>query len=568
MEKGEYITRLSLAFALAAFFLLGWYGMKADLPYSRAASEVEQVRFAVKFGSGDLNPHLFWHPPFFAYILFFLYGIFFLAGKMAGIFNSVADFQKYYFTDATVFYMIARYTVLAMGTAGIALFYFVGKSLFDKKTALAASILVALSPVYVKLVHYAAPDIPLFFMSMACLYFTVNIFKYGRMSDYVLAGIFLGLSLATKYGAVLLAPPVFAAHLLSTQGRGLKAKIINKKLMVLFMCALLGMFLGNPFAFLDHKSFLASFLSVNKKIGEISYNFASWKADKPGWAYILTDTMPFGLGYLPALFIVLGILYSLYRRKKEDYLLLSLILVSYILIGRWNVIKPRYFIFVFPFGFLLGARFVMEKLRGARFPATPVRIFAVCAVSILLVVEPLSIIAEFEKRVSRKPVYLQAKEWIESNVPSNTAIANFTGISTVPLVPNEASIERSLAEIKAKKMGEGIMLKSLEKHLKYIPLVYDVYELPYPWRADYEDKDFDFKGQVNNGVKYFIFTQEVEEYYADPKKYSAQVRYIEGVRKNCFMVKEFRQARPMLEPGYISKEEYVQIYRYGPGPNG
>ena len=89
---------------------------------------------------------------------------------------------------------------------------------------------------------------------------------------------------------------------------------------------------------------------------------------------------------------------------------------------------------------------------------------------------------------------------------------------------------------------------------------YDIYELPFPWREDYEDSDFDFKAQSAAGVRYFVFTQEAEEYYSDPARYHVQVAYMKSVKDNCVPVKEFRQPRPRIEPGYVSDYEYVQIY--------
>ena len=48
----------------------------------------------------------------------------------------------------------------------------------------------------------------------------------------------------------------------------------------------------------------------------------------------------------------------------------------------------------------------------------------------------------------------------------------------------------------------------------------------------------------------------------DPARYRAQIEYIDSARSNCVLIKEFRQLRPKIEPGYVSDYEYVQIYEY------
>lgn len=553
------INRLLLALILASFILLSWNGICADMPQSRAPSEMEQIKFAVKFGSGDLNPKHFLHPPFFAYVLFGLYGFAFIIGKAAGVFHSVVDYQRLYFTDPVFFYLVARYLVLILSGLSMAIFYFISKRIFDKKAALLAALFVACSPVYIKLAHYAAPDMPMFFLAMASFYFAVGIFKEGRWKDYIFAGLLLGLALATKYGAAFMIVPIAAAHLLSPNSRGVKSRLLSKKLAALFVFILIGLFLGNPFMFLDYQRFFASFFEQGRRMSAFNYNFASWKTDKPGWLYILTDTMPFGLGgYIPAIFILAGIAYSVYRHKREDILLLSLILISYLAIGRWSVIKPRYFIFVFPFAFLLASRFLTELVENTAL-SKRVGTYFLCITTLFIIIQPLTAVMHFEKLITKKPVYVQAKDWIESNIPSGTSIVTFT---RMPIVPNEESITRSLKKIADRRMGEGVMLKTLLRHMGDFQTVYNVYELPYPWREDYDDADFDFKKHALNGVRYFVLTEESEEYYANPARYGSQVAYMDSVKNNCALIKEFRQRRPKIEPGYISGDEYVQIYRY------
>lgn len=532
--------------------------MTADLPYSRVATEIEQIKFAVKFGSGDLNPHYFIHPPFFAYALFFFYVVIFLLGKAVGIFKTILDYQMLYFIDPTIFYIVARSIILVMATTSIVVLFSIGKRLFNKKAALVACLFMAFSPVYIKWAHYASSDVPMLFISLFSFYFIVRISKVGSWQDYILAGFLTGLAVATKYNAGLLIIPVFIAHIGSCQQKKVLKKLLNKKLIAAFLCLLIGFLLGCPFALLDYNTFLPEFFKQSERMTDQNYNFPSWRIDKPGWIYIITDTLPFGIGIPLTILVIFGILYSFYRHRKQDYLLLSFILISFILIGSWDIIKPRYFIHVFPFMILLGSRSLVEITSNLKISDRR-HIALISAVSILIILMPLYHVIKFDKLVSQKPVAVETKEWIEKHIPPGSNIATFTGI---PLVPNSDSLKRKLREVREKKIGRGIELEKMLEHSHLFRISYDITELPFPWREDYEDEDFDFERHIKDGIEYFIFNQQIVEYLAYPFKYRTQVDYYNSVRKNCVLVKELRRTRPKIEPGYISSKEYVQVYQY------
>ena len=71
---------------LIAFFLRIW-GISFGLPGIDHGDETEVVNHAVRFGSGDLNPHRFQYGSLFQYILFVFYGAYFLIGYLLGTFS-------------------------------------------------------------------------------------------------------------------------------------------------------------------------------------------------------------------------------------------------------------------------------------------------------------------------------------------------------------------------------------------------------------------------------------------------------------------------------------------------
>lgn len=547
-----------LVIILLSALILASIGITADLPYSRVSTEVEQVKLALKFGSGDLNPHWFIHPPFFSYVSFALYGALFVTGKLLGMFPSVAAFERFYFSNPTVFYLIARISVLILMAAAVFFTYKIAEKIFNRETALVASLFMALSPVVIRWSHYASVDIPLMFISLLTFLFCLRILQKGQLRDYIIGGLLIGLSVATKYNALPLVVPYLAAHLCFSSKETWLKRIFSRKLLLGMGFIVVGFFIGSPFSFLDYKGFFADVTKLLSRMSSGEYNFPSWRIDKPGWIYILTDAFPFALTIPIALVTILGVIYALWRHRKADYLFLSLILIAYILSGNSTFIKPRHFLYIFPFMFILGARFITEIIEKISFLREKQQ-FVIAVLSILLVIPAVVNIVKFDSQVRKQSLGIEAKEWIEKNITPGSKIVSFSG---VPLEANCDSLKRQLTEIQEKQIGQGVELKKKMEYNSLFKATYDLTIMPYPWLETYDDQDFDFHSQIRKGIKYFIFTQELEEYSSDPQKYEIQVSYYQAVTENCEQIKEFRRPRLKIEPGYVSDDEYIQIYRY------
>lgn len=555
------MKNLTVILILLVAVILASIGITADLAYSRVSTERKQIKIALKFGSGDLNPHEFLNPPFFYYISFVLYGVFFVIGKLFGIFPSLAAFERFYFSDPSIFYLITRIFVLVLMVAAIIITYKIADKIFNRRTALVASFFMAISPVVIKWSHYATVDIPQMFISLLAFFFYIRISQKGQLRDYLICSFLIGLSIATKYNAVLLLVPFFVAHLCFPSSEIWVKKIFSPKLILGICFVVIGFFVGSPFSFIDYRFFLSDILKELARIGSGDYNFPSWRVDKLGWIYILLNAFPFGLSVPVTIVTILGLFYSLWRHKRVDYVFLSLILVTYLISGKSTVIKPRYFLHIFPLMFILGARFITETIDEINniLVIGKKKDLLVAVICILLVMPAAVNIIKFDYLVAQRPISLEAKEWIEGNIPSGTKIASFFG---VPLEANCDSLKRQLKEIQERKIGQGIELKKKIQYNALFKVTYDLTLLPYPWFETYDSQDFDFYNQIRQGTRYFVFTQELEEYLANGQKYNTQVSYYNTVKKNCRLIKEFRRTRLKIEPGYLADQEYIQIYKY------
>lgn len=540
---------------LLAGLLFAW-GMTSDLPYTRLGIEQEHVNLALKCGSGDLNPHFFIHPPLMSYVLFAFYGVAFLIARAAGWMSSVAAFEQLYFTDPTLFYVIARVFIGAMGLASVAIFYGIARRLFDERRALAATFLMAIAPELVRWAHYAVSTVFMLCLFMAAFWFVVTIFEgRARWRDYAAFGVLTGLSMAAKYDGGLVLLPFLTAHVMASR-QAQQRWWRDARLWAAAACVVAAYLLGAWYTVVDLPRFIRDWKFLYDTVAYGALTAPGSRITKPGWLYLLLDTLPFGWSLPVTILALAGVANAVIRRSRTDWLLLGMALTVFVLMSRWQLINSRYFVQVMPFLILLGVDWLFglmepQQQRNQRAPV------AMAVIVAALAVMPLVRTTLFLSRVVQVPPATQAKDWLEAHVPSGTKIATLVDL---PIVPNEFSIRRQLEEIERKRMGKGERLRRLLNHQRFFASTYDVYYLRFPSMAEYDPEDFDFTNQVYQGIRYFILDGSVDEYLAEPASFPAQVQYIERVRQWCRLVKEFREPWVDVVPLMRAPDEYLQVY--------
>jgi 4-amino-4-deoxy-L-arabinose transferase-like glycosyltransferase len=248
------------------------WGITFGLPYEYHPDEPFLVRHALRFGTGDLNPHWFTYPSFFLYLLFFLYGLYFLVGFVLGIFHSPQDFATLYFLDPSAFYLIGRGAMAFIGALTVLVLYGAGRRLYGQRTGLLAAFFLTSTFLHVQNSHYiSAVDISMTFFVLVSFYFLVRFWQEKKDSFYVLAGLFGGLAVANKYQAGLIVVPLTVAYVLQGRLRHPWREVRWMRGLFVGILALgLGFLLGCPFAVLDFPTFW-------------SYILGHYQQSKIGW---------------------------------------------------------------------------------------------------------------------------------------------------------------------------------------------------------------------------------------------------------------------------------------------
>ena len=109
------------------------------------------------------------------------------------------------------FFLLARVVVALLGTASVWLLYLLGARLFNRAVGLLASAVMAVAFLPVFYGHLALNDVPTLVGLTLSLLGTAGVLRRGRMTDYLLAGVGLGLAAATKYTAGVMLLPLLGA---------------------------------------------------------------------------------------------------------------------------------------------------------------------------------------------------------------------------------------------------------------------------------------------------------------------------------------------------------------------
>jgi hypothetical protein len=205
------------ALTLGAICLLGFglrvVGLQYGLPAVYNPDEAAIMARALSFARGTLNPHNFLYPTFYFYVLFAWVGAYLAWVWLSGRVASIGALRELYFTDPTGIYTAGRALGVAAGTATIVGLYRLAARLTDQRTAMAAALFLAVSPLHVRDSHYVKHDVPATLAIVLAYVAMTRIWPCARpdgprLRDSVIAGAACGVAFSTHYYCVFLAIPL------------------------------------------------------------------------------------------------------------------------------------------------------------------------------------------------------------------------------------------------------------------------------------------------------------------------------------------------------------------------
>ncbi|HWB15645.1 MAG TPA: glycosyltransferase family 39 protein [Vicinamibacterales bacterium] len=426
------VAGLVAGIAVLAFFLRV-VGLGYGLPAVYNPDEVAILNRALAFSSGDLNPHNFVYPTLYFYVLFAWEGLWFLAGHLAGVYVSLAAFERSFFVDPTLIYLAGRVLTVVCGVLTVAAVHRLGARLFDRVTGLGAALMLAVAPLAVRDAHYIKHDVP-----VTLLIVVTHVVLAGLVFDpardrprgWILAGVVAGLAMSVHYYAIVLVAPMIAAAVLAPVSGGSRIATIVRRLVTAGLACAAAVVLTSPFLFVDLGRALQDVTSNHDIVmGRVT----TWFGAAPFYlAWLARDAV----GVVVFVLAIAGLVIAAAGDRRRAVLAVTFPAAFLLFIAN-TFPASRYLNAVVPFVALFAGR-AIAQLATAR-PAMRL----VAGVVLALAAVPAGLtslhIDRFFRQTDTRTLALQ---WIERELPPGTSV--LVQPYSVPLRPSREALVEAL----------------------------------------------------------------------------------------------------------------------------
>jgi hypothetical protein len=435
------------------------WGIRYGLPWLFYFHDEPQVVLrALRFGTGDLNPHFFiWPGTLLLYLAFIAYAGLFLFGRLAGWWAGKAGFAAAYFGDPSPFYLLPRLTSVAFGVWTVWLARGLGAAAYSEAVGMAAALGLAVNAMHAHYAHLAHPVTAMTASTVLGLWLAWRAASGGAPRHLYLSAAVAGIGATAQYHAALLAvPAAVALGYRVADARGAeRARWLRHGLLAAVVAAA-AFLAASPYVVLDFRTFRADLAWITAKTGGGAGGGAHGWAE--GLASFWTACLRPALHLPLALLAGAGALLALARRTRADVILLAYAAGYVLVASRAGVLNDRYAIPLIVPALLLAARAGESAL--ARLGAgPPARAWAV-PLAIGLVTLPSTLeLVETDYTMTREDTREVSLRWFESHVPENEKVVidmlRFWNSMSPPLAENRARLEERLAEVARGLSGAG-----------------------------------------------------------------------------------------------------------------
>jgi 4-amino-4-deoxy-L-arabinose transferase-like glycosyltransferase len=405
--------------------LIRLWGISWGLPFLYHPDEVQVVTAYLKMVKGlNLNPQYFIYPGFSMYLNAFVYGLYYMVQRRLGNFQGLSDIAiprlvtmaTGSIADPNVYYLGRAISIL-FGLGTIYLSYRCAKEVSQKPlVGLLAAAFTAVSNANIVQSRLILPNIFVAFFVILSVWFSLRLYRTGKLRDYILAGLAVGLTAAAKYngGAIIIVP--ICAHFLRM---GLAGWKMFKPLLFFFFFTGLGYILFNPYDLLDFNNFWRQFIIARNSYADGWLGFS----DNPFTWYLSYLWRMEGLVAVAALG---GIVFGLIKRRPQIIITGLFPLVYFLFLSSFRYYNEHTILHMLPAMHVTGAAAIgMLVQKGLeRFPA---RRLAVTAAAGLLILIALAIPLWQSIQVAIQTNTPNSREtsrvWINANLPARATIA-------------------------------------------------------------------------------------------------------------------------------------------------
>lgn len=312
--KNKTVIAFIILYAVLMISVIRWGIPNLSHPFNYHMDEWHQMQsIRALFTQGSSNVPGAAHGPIFQ---FFLSGIYIGFFTLLGIIDPFI--LKSSVTELAIqerLFMLLRLNTLLFGILSLIMLFIIAKKYFKFHPALLI-LMFALTPVWLSLSNYYKYDIALIFWIITSIFFLLKFGADPIGKNFLLAGIFCSLAVATKISSLPLIVIYIAAFFYFGFGIKKKYSYLVLGIIIFFLIFLI---FGIPDILLrkgDYGDFFYSNIILDPKQTD---NFI---LNYPWWAYTIFKILPLNFGYLFFIVYVASIFYFIkqliFKKLKEN----------------------------------------------------------------------------------------------------------------------------------------------------------------------------------------------------------------------------------------------------------
>lgn len=425
VNTGKSVTVVLLITVILAF-LVRAYTITWGLPYVYMEDEpVTTGRVLEMVNNWDLSPHFFHHPAVNFYIQVPATQIARVIAKAYGTYRgtplSWIEFRY-------IQYLLGRFTVVCFSTATIFALFLAVRQMFDTLSGLAASSMLSVSMLHVEESRLIRPDIPAVFFATLFLLFTAKALDSNNRRYYLFAGALAGLAAATKYNAGMILIMVLVAFVITNWQRHACKVIFTRTFVLIPATAFLAFVAAFPSFILEFKTVIFDGILYEFH----HYQLQEYSVPHNNWLYFPMSLFLLDLGPVISILVMIGLLYGLHRRTKQDYVLFSFVVPYYILITSQTLSYRRNLLYLFPFLLALAGRALVafhKKVMAwleQRSQFNSLQAYSellLIGMTIVLMAWPMTEVVKYSLYITQKDTRTRTFEWIQNYIPPGSKFA-------------------------------------------------------------------------------------------------------------------------------------------------
>ena len=355
----------------------------------------------------NFNPHYFTYGGFYIYSE----GLYLAILKLMGVINLKRDIAFYILHPEEMgkIYIALRFVNSLLALGSFLLIFLIGTRIQGQWHGILSSLLFIFTPGIVIWNHFARPHIFSLFWILLALYFFIKTLQEEKaeIKNFILACIFTGIvaGILIPYGIVML---LMIPLTVALKKHFSSFSQFTKRSLFGLLIVLAIFLITNPYLLADIQEVLSEYRYTRMDVRYVP--------SLQNYLYYLTTVLKIHMGIFLWILCLLSVFISLYKPKKEEWLILFPFLMGFLLFG---TSYPNYmlrFVFFLPFVVLIAGNGILKISKIKKLYSLAMAYFILCFCYTALYT------GAYLNLLKGEDTRYMAGKWINTNIPAGTSI--------------------------------------------------------------------------------------------------------------------------------------------------